>query len=222
MRIVIKLGGSILASPLNVDRLQGYVDVVKGLREAGHEVFMVIGGGKVARMYSDAARSLGLSNEDQDDVAIHASRLNALLFVKTLGPLAYPKVPATLEEALEAFSMGKIVVLAGLRPGITTDTVAAMLAERMGADMLLKATDVAGVYKKDPRLYPDAEKIDRISFKELGLMKRRHEPGIHVVLDGGSIDIIMRSRVKTVIFDGRDPMNLLLAVKGEHVGTLIS
>jgi uridylate kinase len=80
---------------------------------------------------------------------------------------------------------GKIAVLGGLKPGMTTDAMAVIVAERINADMLIKATDQEGVYNKDPKKHPDAVKLDHLTFEELPkvLAENRHKAGLHQILD---------------------------------------
>jgi uridylate kinase len=102
--------------------------------------------------------------------------------------------------------------------------VAAMLSERVNADLLVKASNVDGVYTKDPKKYKDAKKLDRLSFNDLrGLFeKEKHEAGINQVIAPEAVQILQKNKIKTIVVDGFKPENVLLAVKGENVGTLIS
>jgi uridylate kinase len=111
-----------------------------------------------------------------------------------------------------------------LRPGITTDAVAALVAERVKADLLVKGTDQDGVYNKDPRKHADAIKLDRLSFDELGAVfsESKHKAGIHQVIDPEAVKIMKRERVKLVVVNGFKPGNVLAAVNGESVGTVIN
>jgi uridylate kinase len=109
----------------------------------------------------------------QVEIAISCSSLFAQLFLKKLGDHACSKVAVSLDEATAGFDEGKVEVMGGLRPGITTDTVANLVAERIHADLLLKGSDQKGVYNKDPRKHPDAVKLDQLTFDELtGVLSR--------------------------------------------------
>ena len=162
--------------------------------------------------------------EAQDEIAISCSRLFAQLFLKRLGNIGCSKVATTLDEAAKCLEEGRILVMGGLKPGITTDTVAALVAERIGADFMVKGTDQEGVYNKDPRKYPNAVKIDVLSFEDLPKIFEEsiHKAGIHQIVDPEAIKVLKRHRVKLVVFNGFKPENLLAAVKGEKVGTVIS
>jgi uridylate kinase len=162
--------------------------------------------------------------QSQDRIAISVSRLYAQLFMEKLGDLACGKVAVTLDEAEECFKQGKIVVMGGLKPGITTDTVGALVAERLDADLLVKGTDQEGVYTKDPRKFKDAVKLDSLSFDDLSLVLEHseHKAGIHQVIDPMAIEVLKRKRMKLIVFNGYRPENLLDAANGKKVGTLIT
>jgi len=224
VRLVIRVGGSVVASPFDPKLMNEYVKLLERLRAEGHVVAAVVGGGSLSRDLIEVARAMGLSEAAQDEVAISVSRLMAQLFVLRLGRLGSLNVPTSVEEAAELLEKGKVVVMGGLKPGMTTDAVAALLAERVRADLLVKATNVDGIFTKDPKKYADAEKIDTLSFDDLfGFFeKEQHEAGIHQVLDPEAVRLLQRGRIRTVVVNGFKPENVLLAVKGERVGTLIS
>ena len=112
----------------------------------------------------------------------------------------------------------------GLKPGITTDAVAALVAERINADLLVKGTDQEGVYDKDPRKYLDAVKLDRLGFDDLPQIfeHSEHKAGIHQIIDPEAVKVLKRRRLKLIVVNGFKPENILAAVKGENVGTVIS
>jgi len=223
MRIVLRIGGSVVASPLNPSLISNYVDLLKDLRKKGHEVAVVVGGGTLAREFIKAAKDIGLDEKAQDEVAISISRLYAQLILRALGKLSCENVPLTVEDALEYLDQGKIVVMGGLKPGMTTDTVAALIAEKANADLLVKATDQEGVYDKDPKKYANAVKLEHLKFKDLSrvLAENKHKAGIHQIIDPEAIKILRRKKVKMVVLNGFKPENVLCAVKSERIGTLI-
>jgi uridylate kinase len=223
MKIVIRIGGSVVASPINPVLIHKYVELLKELKQKEHEVAVVIGGGSLAREFIQTAKKIGLTEEEQDKIAILVSRLIAQLFVLKLGSSGTGMVPTSIQAAIEASRKGKIVVMGGLKPGMTTDTVAALIAKRLHADLLVKATDQEGVYTCDPRKHKDAKLLTELSFNELTkwLKEDRHKAGIHQVLDPEAVKILRKIQVKTIIVNGFNPENVLLAVKGEKVGTLI-
>jgi len=224
VRLVIRVGGSVVGSPFNAGLMSEYVDLLLGLRREGHVVLAVVGGGLLSRELIRVAKALGLSERFQDEVAISVSRLLAQLFVLKLGKNGTGVVPVSVEDAAEFVREGKVVVMGGLKPGMTTDAVAALLAGRVRADLLVKATDQEGIFSRDPRRFPDARKLDVLSFDDLGKLFEadRHRAGIHQVIDPEAVRLLQRSRIKTVVVDGSKPDNVLRAVRGEKVGTLIS
>lgn len=224
MRVVLRIGGSVVASPVNTELMSEYAEVVRTLKEQGHEIAVVVGGGSLAREFIAIAKKLGLDEQAQDEIAISVSRLFAQLFLKKLGALSGGKVALTLDDAAECLCEGKIVVMGGLKPGITTDAVAALVAERVKADLLVKGTDQDGVYDKDPRKHVDAVKLDHLSFDELPnvFSENKHKAGIHQIIDPEAVKVLKRERMKLVVVNGFKPGNILAAVKGESVGTVIS
>jgi uridylate kinase len=223
MRVVFRIGGSVVASPVNTDLMSKYVELLKTVKAQGHEVAVVVGGGALAREFIGIARNLGLDMRAQDEIAISVSRLFAKLFLKKFGDASCSKVALTLEDVSECLAEGKIVVMGGLKPGITTDAVAALVAERVDADLLVKGTDQDGVYSKDPRKHADAIKLDHLSFDDLQgvFSENQHKAGIHQIIDPEAVKVLKRKRVKLIVVNGFKPENILAAVKGEKVGTVV-
>jgi uridylate kinase len=223
MRIVVRVGGSVVASPLNASLIGRYVDLLKNLKLQGHEVVAVVGGGSLARKFIQVAVELGLDEARRDWAAIHVSRLLAQLFVLCLGEAGCGTVAVSVDEAENCLRRGKIVVFGGLRPGMTTDSVAALIGERIQADLLVKGSNVEGIFTKDPKKYSDAEKLDKLKFEDLArlLEADSHRVGINQILDPEAVKILRKIRLKTVVVNGYDAENVLAAVKGEPVGTVI-
>jgi len=223
MRVVVRVGGSVVASPLNAPLIGKYVDLLKDLRKQGHEVVAVIGGGSLARQFIRVAADLGLEEARRDWAAIHVSRLLSQLFVLCLGEAGCGSVPVSLDEAEACLKRGKVVVVGGLRPGMTTDAVAALIGERVKADLLVKGSNVDGIFTKDPKKYPDAEKLDALKFEDLTrlLEADQHKAGINQIIDPEAVKILRKSRLKTVVVNGYVVENVLAAVNGKQVGTLI-
>src|SRR4030042_83084 len=189
MRVVLRIGGSVVASPIDTELMGKYAELLKTLRKQRHEVAAVVGGGKLAREFIGVAKNLGLDVQAQDEIAISVSRLFAQLFLKKLGDVSGRKVALTLDDAVECLQKGKIVVMGGLKPGITTDAVAALVAERVSADLLVKGTDQDGVYDKDPRKHADAVKLDYLTFDVLQSVfsESKHKAGMHQIVDPEAI-----------------------------------
>lgn len=223
MRIVLRIGGSVAASPVNPKVITKYADILKTLKTQGHEVVAITGGGTLAREFIAVAKKLGFEMQDQDEIAISVSRLFAQLFLKKLGKLACAKVALTLDDVSQCLAEGKIAVMGGLKPGITTDAVAALVGERISADLLVKGTDQEGIYDKDPCKDSNATKLDKLSFDDLQsvLSETSHKAGMHQIIDPEAVKILKRKRLKLVVVNGFVPKNILGAVNGEKIGTIV-
>jgi len=223
MRIVVRIGGSVVANPINTALMGKYADIIKTIQRQGNEVVVVVGGGALARQFIGIAKELNLDMTAQDEIAISCSRLFAQLFLKKLGEAACGKVAITLDDAAQCLSEGKIVVMGGLKPGITTDTVAALVAERVNAELMVKGSDQDGVYDKDPRKYPDAVKLDKMSIGDLAKIfgESEHKAGIHQIIDPEAIKVLKRKPLKIIVVNGFKPENMLAAIEGRNNGTII-
>jgi uridylate kinase len=223
MRLVIRVGGSVVASPVDTELISKYVDLFKNIKSQGHEVAVVVGGGALAREFIETAKKLGLNTQAQDEIAISVSRLFAQLFLKKLGKAGCDKVALTLKDADECLKEGRIGVMGGLKPGITTDAVAALVAERIKADLLVKGTNQDGIYNKDPRKFRDAFKFERLSFDDLPkiLEESVHKAGMHQIIDPEAVKILKRQSMKLIVVNGFKPENISAAVNGDSVGTVI-
>ena len=164
--IVISLGGSILIPTLPANRIGRYVPVLRAIAEH-HRLFIVVGGGGAARDYIEVARELGVDEGTSDEIGILVTRLNAMLLLAALGDAAYPKVAESHAEAKKFAESRKIVVMGGITPGQTTDAVAAVLAERVGASVFINVTSVDGIYSTDPNKDKKAEHYDTLTPKQL-------------------------------------------------------
>ena len=224
MRLVLRIGGSVIASPVNPALISKYTDLLKDLKKQGHEMAVVVGGGAMAREFINLAKDLGLDERAQDEAAISVSRIFAQLFLQKLGELGCEAVSLTIENAVKCLRDGKIAVMGGLRPGMTTDTAAALIVEQVNAELFIKATDQEGVYDKDPRKHVDAVKLEQLSFEDLSRVfaENKHKAGIHQILDPEAVKILKKERVKVIVVNGFKPENVLAVVKGEKVGTLIA
>lgn len=217
---MLRIGGSVLGSPPNVAIVEDYATIVRKILDRGHKVAVVVGGGDIAREYIAAAKNLGLSRRDQDTIAIQASRLNAkLVGIK----LAAPFVPVTVSGMVSRLTRGGIAVMGGLRPGITTDTVATLVAEAWRSDLMIKASNQDGIYTADPRLHKEAKLLHNISYAQLvGILGGTHSPGIHSIVDPVAVERISEHKIRLVVVNGGDPKNVLLAIDGKGVGTTVS
>lgn len=221
MKIVVTIGGSIIIKDHDYKKFMNYSEVLRGLNQ-DHEIFVVVGGGKTARDYIEIARNLGVSEAMCDEVGIEVTRINANLLIAALGDDAYPDVPHNFKDALKYATSNKIVVMGGTEPAHSTDAVGSILAEFVGADLLINATSVDGLYSKDPNKYPDAEMFDEVKpSKMMELMSNKDmKAGTYEFFDRTAIQIIKRSNIKTVILNGEDANNIITAINGK-IGTTI-
>jgi uridylate kinase len=223
--VVLSLGGSILIKDEKPDTvyIRALSKVLLGL-SAKYKLFIVTGGGRIARHYITAGRDLGADESYLDEMGIEVTRLNARLMIAALGERAVHTPPKNYEEALHAAKSHSIVVMGGVSPGITTDAVSALMAERAKAKRLVNATSVDGAYTDDPNRNPDAKKIPKMSHKELvslvGLAPSRAGP--NNVFDPVGARVLERSKIAMSIVDGRDLANLREAIEGRAFkGTLV-
>ena len=223
MKIVLKIGGHVFPAKIRPVMVSAYSELLRDLQRNDHQLVAITGGGEVARKYSEAARALGATEFTCDILGIHVSRLNARLLITALGENAYPEPLTAYEELAHAASTDKIVVAGGMQPGQSTDTVGALIAEALRADLFIKATDVEGVYTADPKEDSHATKIEEILTDELLrlVMERRLSAGDYALFDPVAIKIVERAKIVTRIIDGRTPENVMRVIKGHPLGTLI-
>jgi len=223
MRAVIKMGHSFSEGIPGSDEIRSQCDVLRRITQLGHRAVVVIGGGSLSRNYISVARELGADWSECDQVGIDFTRLNARLFVIALGDAAHPRVARDLQELVELYSSGKIVVMGGMTPGQSTDAVGALAAEAIGADLFIRTLDVGGVYDRDPKGSDRAKMLEAVNIEELRRLAAAggEEAGQYKLLDHVAINILARSRVHAVFIDGRDPENVLRAVRGEKIGTRV-
>jgi uridylate kinase len=221
MIVSISLGGSLLTREQIPETFERYAGVLRRLKERGHQLIVVCGGGKPAREWIGLARELGADAYTQDRLGIHATHLNALLLIAALGPDAHPHVHRRGSEIRRNID-DKILVGGGHLPGSSTDYRAVLFAEAAGADLIVNATDVSGVYDKNPEKHPDAVKLDRITFAQLEriiLDNTEQAPGEYGLFDLKAVRRVKRLKIPLVFIDGTDPEELIRAVEGGHGGT---
>src|SRR5271157_3739980 len=218
--VVISLGGSILIPELENNRIQAYLPVLEKIA-ARHRLFVVVGGGGGARDYIMVARKLGIDEGTADEIGILVTRLNATLLIAALGEAAYPKVAESHSEAKKFAESKKIVIMGGITPGQTTDAVAAVLAERVQADVFVNVTSVNGIYHKDPK----AKHHRTLTPQQLlGIVgKGGLGAGSHNVLNIIAARVVERSHIPLVVLDGTRPENLSDALLlGKCEGSIVS
>jgi uridylate kinase len=222
MRVVMSIGGSVLAPDLDPGRVAAHAEAVERLVGEGCRLSVVVGGGSVARQYIGTARELGANEVQLDQLGIDVTRVNARLFVAALAPTVDATLAKEYETAGEALRRGDVPVMGGVAPGQTTDAVAAAMAEYVGADLLVFATSVDGVFSADPHESADAEKYDRLTPAELVdvVAPMSRDAGASAPVDLLAAKLIERAGLRAVVLDGTDPDRVATAVlEGVHTGT---
>lgn len=230
-RIVLKLSGEALIGPEQfgihpptLERIAGEVASVAAL---GIEIAVVIGGGNIFRGISGSAR--GMDRATADYMGMIATLMNGLALqdafenagvqtrVQTAIEMQEVAEPYIRRRAIRHLEKGRVVIFAGGtgNPYFTTDTTAALRANEIGADLILKATKVDGIYDKDPVKYPDAVKFDHIPYMDV-LQK-----GLKV-MDTTAITLCMDNAMPILVFNLKQEGNILKAVTGETIGTLVN
>ncbi len=215
--LVISIGGSILLpEDSDVSKLRSLVDMLQS-NSRKRNLFLVVGGGRIARQYINWGRELNADEATLDEMGIATSRLNARLLIIALKKDVYPTPARNFDEAISAGNHYSLVTMGGTHPGHTTDAVAAMLAERLGSKRMINATSVDGVYTDDPKKDENAEKLERLTYDRLLeiVSQAEHNAGPNVVFDPLAAKIIKRAKIKTYILDGRDLDSFESAIKDE-------
>jgi uridylate kinase len=229
-RILLKISGEALlgARSYGVDPevctfIAGQVGAVHDL---GVEVAVVVGGGNIFRGLAASAK--GMERSTADYIGMLATVMNALALqdalekggvpTRVLSAIAMNEVaePYIRRRAMRHLEKGRVVILAAGtgNPYFTTDTAAALRAVEIGAEVLLKATKVDGVYDDDPVTNPDAVRHDRISYAQM--LNERLQ-----VIDSTAVSLCMENDLPIVVFDLNEPGHIRAAALGEAVGTLI-
>jgi uridylate kinase len=218
MKVVVNIGGSVLAPDLEPDRVADYAAVIQSLDEAGHTLGAVVGGGPTAREYITTARELGANEIELDQLGIAVTRLNGRLLIAALDDRAAPTPAETYESGREAIRRGDIPVLGGVVAAQTTDAVAAAFAEYVGADLLVYATSVDGVYSADPNSDGEASRFDQLTAGELVdvIADIEMNAGSSAPVDLLAAKVIQRSGIRTVVLDGTDPQRVVDAVQDDE------
>lgn len=226
MKIVIDIGGSVLCpegSP-KPDYLRGFKDLVLRFAKDNQVVIVVGGGGLAKEMIGHAERAGAGDRNLRDWIGIMATRVNASMIVAVIGSKAYPGIPDSVKEAAQALKSRNIVVMGGLKSRQTTDAVAVQVAKDIKADFIVIATNVKGVYSHNPLKFSYAKFIDSLTAKRLLEIVKPCEfrPGHSGVLDPVAAKLLIKSRIRTLVLDGRDLGNLEKALKGDKfTGSII-
>ncbi len=230
-RVLLKLSGESFCKPgqfgIDGSVLESIAERIVDICKLGPQVAIVVGGGNFLRGESFSQTS-HIPRNTADYMGMLATIINACAIQETLERLGQPtrvlsaiEVPAMCEQfirrrALRHFEQGRVVILAGGtgNPFFTTDTCAALRASELDADLLIKATKVAGVYSDDPATNSDAELFDKISYDEVLTKKLK-------IMDQAAISLCSNSNIPIVVLNIFEKGNITKAICGERVGTLI-
>ena len=230
-RVILKLSGEAFADPgigYGIDPLT-VVRVAEEIAEAHTDdiqIAVVVGGGNIFRGVSQAAK--GMDPASADYMGMLATVINALALRDALEKAGVPtrvQSAITMQELAEPYirlrairhlEKGRVVIFAAGtgNPFFTTDTTAALRAVELGADALLKASKVDGIYDADPATHPDAKRLDELSYMDFISDELR-------VMDTTAVTMSKEHGVPIVVFDMTTPGNIVKAVSGEKIGTVI-
>ncbi len=229
-RVLLKLSGEALmgSQPYGIDTkvLSEIAEEIAEVHKMGIQVALVIGGGNIFRGVS--AASSGMDRSTADYMGMLATVMNALALqdalekfgvatrVQTAIDMKEVAEPYIRRRAIRHLEKGRIVIFAagtGL-PFFTTDTTAALRAVEIGAEVLMKATKVDGVYESDPKNNPMAEKYDCISFSEV--LSRNLK-----VMDATAISLARDQNMRIIVFNLRRKDNIKNVILGKPIGTVV-
>ena len=227
-RILLKLSGEVLAgsgtSGIDFNIVESICAAIKRAHTLGVQIGVVVGGGNFWR-----GRSSGnMDRTRADHMGMLATTINALALADTLEQMDVPvRVQTAIEmrqiaepyirnKAIRHFEKGRIVIFGcGTgSPFFSTDTAASLRAAEIKADIMLKATNVDGVYDKDPNKYDDAVRYDKLSHSEIVAQ------GLGV-MDSTAAAMCRDNNIPILVFDLSDPENIVRAVCGEEIGTVV-
>jgi uridylate kinase len=229
-RILLKLSGESLMGEqkfgISAEMLEHYAREIKSVTDLGIEVAIVIGGGNIFRGLS--AAQTGIGRVQGDYMGMLATVINSMALQQALESVGlYTRLISAIEmkaiaepyirrRAVRHLEKKRVVIFgAGTgSPYFTTDSAAALRANEIEADVILKGTRVDGIYSSDPEKNPDATKFDRLSFAKV------ISSGL-AVMDMTAFTLCQENNLPIIVFDVHEPGNLLRLVKGESIGTLV-
>jgi len=179
-----------------------------------YKLFVIVGGGKISRRYIQLGRDLGFNEDTLDLIGIDVTRVNARIITNLLGD-SNKEIPHTTNEALKLDF--PIVVMGGTDPKHSTDLVGAELAEKTHAVRFVNATNVDGIYDKDPNKYKDAKQLKEVSIDQLieKYGTKWGTAGKNIFMDEPALDIIKRARIPTFVVNGKRLDQLEKAMLGQ-------
>lgn len=215
--VVVSIGGSVIWTGEDDAR---YLDRLSTLlRRLGKRrpIGVTTGGGSTAREYIEVGRKLGLTEVELDEIGIEVTRLHARLLAGRVGPPTPAHPPTTVAAAVHEIHHGSLVVMGGTEPGHTTDGVAALLAVRLRAGRIVNATNVDGIYDRDPRTHMEAKRLERLSWKKFREMVHAgasSAAGQQFPFDHLAANVLARAQIPLAVVQGRDLTNLERAIEG--------
>ena len=223
--IVLSVGGSVLVTGEDdAGYLARLAEMIRDVARA-RPLLVTVGGGRTAREYIHLGRELGLTEVELDEIGIDVTRLHARLLAARVGPPAPAVPPTTIARAVHEAHRVSPVILGGTEPGHTTDGVAALLAGRLRAERLVNATNVDGLYERDPRRDPTARRVDRIGWAEFRALVSAGtdgRAGQEFLFDRLGAETLARAGIPLLMVHGRDLQNLRSALEGRaFTGTRI-
>jgi len=229
-RILLKLSGESLMGTkefgVDPEILKKYAEEIKGVRDIGVEIGIVIGGGNIYRGVGNS--SDGIDKVTGDQMGMLATIINALalqsalehqgIFTRLLSAIKMEQIaePFIRRRAIRHLEKGRVVIFgAGTgNPYFTTDTAAALRAVEIQADVIIKGTRVSGVYDSDPEKNPNAIKFSEITY--LDILHKDLK-----VMDLTAITLCRENKLPIIVFDMNEPGNLKRLILGEKIGTLV-
>lgn len=232
-RIVLKLSGEVLRCNKSGETIDGAIlhrvcEQVKSVYDLGIEIGLVVGGGNVFRGLGGAEKR-GVARTTGDYMGMLATVINGMALmdclekmdvpVRVLSAIEMNKVaePYILRRATRHLEKKRVVIFVGGtgNPYFTTDTTAALRASEIGAEVILKATKVDGIYDKDPVTNPDAVKFDEISFMDALKLRLK-------VMDATAFALCQDNGMPILVFSMNEEGSISQAVMGAKIGTLVS
>lgn len=200
--IIISLGGSLVA-PGEID-----LGFLKNFKHALQKYlgqkrfFILVGGGKICRVYQNALLEFGANNINRDWIGIKISRLNAEVIKQLFEKLAYSEI---IEDPTKKITNKKdIVVAGGWKPGWSTDYCSVMMAKNSGIKTIINLTNIDFVYDKDPKQFPDAKAIKEINWKDFKkIVGDKWTPGLSMPFDPRASKIAEKLKIKVVMLNGK-------------------
>ncbi|MBR6785559.1 MAG: UMP kinase [Clostridia bacterium] len=227
-RILLKLSGEVLAGEqghgFDFDTINTICSAVKKVSDLGVEIGLVVGGGNFWRgrsggsMERTRADSIGMLATMMNSLALSEALEQQGLEVSVQSAIDMPKIAETFvrNNAVRHLEKGRVVIFGGGtgNPFFSTDTCAALRAAEINADVILKATNVDGVFDKDPNKFADAVKYDVVTHTEV-LEKNLK------VMDSTAASLCRDNNISILVFNLEDPENIVRAILGENIGTIV-